>query len=149
MIIREIEMEENEDNTFYFVVFVHNNSALTVIDLSHSASYERSDWAAVNDKNFHDRDEVILYARKLATKYKLKYEPFRSRYNSALNERNILTLDDGPQLSANADITEDDIEGACQELVGAIQEVVKTYELDATQLGSVVEMALMKVRSLE
>lgn len=87
-------MEIDDTNTFYFVAFIDNKEALTVIDLDHAVSYQRSDWNVVNDENFYVRDEAIEYARKLADKYNLRYELFDSRYDSSLSEREILTLDD-------------------------------------------------------
>ena len=72
---------------FYFIVHPSGDQKrITVIDLSYSVDYERSDWMAVNDDNFSCHKEAIEYARALAEKYNLKYELFESRYNSALNE---------------------------------------------------------------
>lgn len=86
-------MEESNE-TFYFVAFVRNRQALTVIDLAYTVDYERNDWDAVNDENFHDPDTAIRYARKLADKYGLEYQLFDSRYDSSLSERLSLSLDE-------------------------------------------------------
>jgi hypothetical protein len=83
------------DDTFYFVIHpAGDRSAVKVIDLSNSVSYERSEWLAVNDRDFTDRDEAIEHARGLAKKYGLNYVPFESRYNSELNEPYSLELDE-------------------------------------------------------
>lgn len=80
--------------TFYFVAFVgEGQQEITVIDLGHSVSYERDDWAVVNDEDFHDHLEAIAYAKALAAQHGLKYRRFESRYNSSLNEKMVLTLD--------------------------------------------------------
>jgi len=74
--------------TFYFVMHPGGDrSAVQVVDLSHNCSYERSEWLAVDDINFNDRDKAIVYARGLAQKYGLRYELFDSRYDERLNER--------------------------------------------------------------
>jgi len=83
-----------ESETFYFVIHPKGDrSVVTVIDLAICMRYERSDWMAVNDEDFYGRDEAIEHARALAEKYKLRYEPFESRYDSQLNEPYNLTLD--------------------------------------------------------
>lgn len=71
---------------FYFVIYDEGKTAITIIDISQSARHERGDWEAVNNEDFYDRDDAIVYARKLAEKYNLKYTPFTSRYNKDLNE---------------------------------------------------------------
>lgn len=85
---------ESNNETFYFVAYVDKRTALTVIDLAFVVDYERSDWDCVNDENFHDRDEAIHYARKLAAKYGLEYRLFDSRYDESLNEHLFLTDDE-------------------------------------------------------
>lgn len=81
-------------DTFYFVIHPRGDrSVVQVIDLANAVSYERSDWLAVNDQDFYDRDEAIQHARALAQKFGLSYEPFESRYNKELNESYSLTLD--------------------------------------------------------
>jgi LPS O-antigen subunit length determinant protein (WzzB/FepE family) len=79
-------MEIDDTNTFYFVAFINNKTALTVIDLDQNVSYQRSDWDVVNDENFNNPNEAIDYA--------LGYEIFESRYDKSLNEKIVLTLDD-------------------------------------------------------
>ncbi|MBI6883075.1 hypothetical protein [Pseudomonas putida] len=81
-------------DTFYFVAFAdRERKSVHVIDLGHSVSYERDEFAAVNDEDFSTLEEAIAHAKALAEKYKLGYKPFQSRYNSSLNERLVLTLD--------------------------------------------------------
>ncbi|MHD0644115.1 hypothetical protein ACYPKM_00595 [Pseudomonas aeruginosa] len=77
----------------YFIVFSDaERRSITVIDLQESVSYERNDWATVNEENFSTHLEAIAYARALAAKYGLRYELFESRYNRELNEEVALTL---------------------------------------------------------
>jgi hypothetical protein len=78
---------------FYFVTYAKKKTALTVTDLSEAVSYERDEFAFVNDQNFYTPGEAIEHAKALAAKYNLGYEPFESRYNSSLSETNNLTLD--------------------------------------------------------
>lgn len=83
------------DDTFYFVIHPSGDrSAVKVIDLASCVSNERSEWLAVNDQDFSERDEAIEYARGLAQKYGLRYVPFESRYNKDLNESYSLELDE-------------------------------------------------------
>ena len=55
-------------------------SAITVCDLSHACSYERTDWDLVNDEIFDTPAEACKYARALAKKYGVEYKPFENRY---------------------------------------------------------------------
>lgn len=81
------------DDTFYFIMHpCGDKTKIQVCDLSHVVSYQRSDWACVNDRNFSERDEAIAYARALAVKYEFTYVPFESRYDSSLNELNTFQL---------------------------------------------------------
>lgn len=83
------------NETFYFIAFVNNRQALTVIDLAYVVDYERNDWDVASAETFQERDTAIQYARKLAEKYGLEYQLFDSRYDESLNER--LFLDEGVQ----------------------------------------------------
>lgn len=75
------------DDVFYFIAYPSGDtSKVTVIDLSYAVSYEREDWATVNDKDFTEHTDAIDYCRALAEKYNLEYIPFNSRYNSEYNE---------------------------------------------------------------
>jgi enolase len=68
---------------FYFLCHPRGDkSVVCVIDLQTCLSYEKSDYALVNDLEWYDRDEAIDYARKLCIKYNLTYEPFESRYDN-------------------------------------------------------------------
>ena len=72
---------------FYFIAHPQGDkSRVTVIDLSYSVSYERSDWDAANSINFTNPDEAIKYAKAIADKYNLKYELFNSRYDESTSE---------------------------------------------------------------
>lgn len=92
-----MEHMENRNDTFYFIAYVNNRKAVTVIDLAYVVDYERRDWDIVNEETFEDRDEAIFYARRLAEKYGLEYQLFESRYDESLNEYLVLTPDElGP-----------------------------------------------------
>lgn len=82
---------DTRHDTFYFIAYVQNRQALTVIDLAYVVDYERRDWDIVNDEIFKDRDEAIFYARRLAQNYGLGYRLFESRYDESLNEHLVLT----------------------------------------------------------
>ncbi|EKY4113616.1 TPA: hypothetical protein ACGW3M_001046 [Pseudomonas aeruginosa] len=82
------------NDRFYFVAHPRGDrSAVKVIDLAECVRYERSEFAPVNDEDFYERDEAIEHAQALAAKYRLRYEPFESRYDKELNESYNLTLD--------------------------------------------------------
>lgn len=74
------------NDTFYFLAYVNNRKAITVIDLSYNVMYERDEWDEVNLINFDDHLEAISYARSLSTHHNLEYVLFESRYNKDLNE---------------------------------------------------------------
>lgn len=81
------------ENIIYFIAFVGGEqSKVTVIDLAYETIYERNDFSAVNDDNYHDLDKALSDAKKLADKYDLEYVPFDSRYNKSLSEKRQLTL---------------------------------------------------------
>lgn len=84
----------NTNETFYFIAFVDNRKALTVIDLAYSVSYEKEDWDVACNETFEKPEDAIQYARALAQKYSLAYRMFDSRYDNSLNERLSLTLDE-------------------------------------------------------
>lgn len=80
-------------STFYFLTYVgKDRQEVTVIDLGYNVDYERDEFAAVNDLNFENHLEAIIYARALAIQNGLKYRLFESRYNSSLDEKLILRL---------------------------------------------------------
>lgn len=77
-------------DTFYFVVYAKDDNgdkSVTVIDLSHSVSYERSDWDCVSDVNHDDLREALDSARALSILLGIPYIVFDSRYDDSLNER--------------------------------------------------------------
>lgn len=77
----------SNDDVFYFIAYPKGDtSKVTVIDLSYAVSYERGDWATVNDKDFTEHTDAIEHCRALAAKYNLEYVPFDSRYNEELSE---------------------------------------------------------------
>jgi len=73
-------------DTFYFIAYVKDRTAITVIDLAFCVDYERDEFDYVNMENFDNHNDAIEYARELSDKYDLKYELFDSRYDSSLNE---------------------------------------------------------------
>ena len=83
----------DRNHTFYFIAFVDERQALTVIDLAYVVDYEKNDWDVASDEIFQKPDAAIEHARKLAKKYELRYELFDSRYDESLNERLVLTAD--------------------------------------------------------
>ena len=83
-----------DNDTFYFIAYVENRKALTVIDLAYVVDYEKDDWDVASEATFTDPDTAIQYARKLSAKYGLEYRLFDSRYDESLNERLFLTDDE-------------------------------------------------------
>lgn len=82
-----IDGESTATETFYFIAHpCGDKDKVTVIDLSYSVDYKRSDWDTINDNNFTCHKEAIEYGRAIADKFNLKYELFNSRYNESLNE---------------------------------------------------------------
>ena len=49
----------NTDNLFYFVAYMKGKTKITVIDLSYVVSWERKDWAVVNEKTFTEAEDAI------------------------------------------------------------------------------------------
>lgn len=80
------------DDLFFFVIYKKDTNALTVIDMQFNVSYEREDFPVVNNETFTELSAAISYAKKLAAQEGFEYEPFRSRYSSALNEMMDLKL---------------------------------------------------------
>lgn len=83
-------MSENNE-TFYFIAYVQNRQALTVIDLAYTVDYEKDEWDVACNETFQEPQAAITYAQKLALKYGLQYKPFDSRYDESLSERLYLT----------------------------------------------------------
>ena len=76
----------NKD-VFYFLIHPFNNTnKIQVIDLSYSNKYERDEFYTVNSEDFIDQDDAINYAKLLAKKYNLIYEPFTPRYHCSIAE---------------------------------------------------------------
>ncbi len=85
----------DEFDGFYFLCFpVGDTTKITVIDLMNCVSYERDEFACVNDIDFYDKDEAITYARKLCDKYNKTYIPFDSRYGNADEVENLYLEED-------------------------------------------------------
>lgn len=82
----------NDDDRFYFVVYIDDRKALTVIDLDYAVSWQVGDWDRANDETFTDHEDAINNAKALCDKYSLAYKLFDSRYDERLNENNFLTL---------------------------------------------------------
>lgn len=77
----------SDSDTFYFLAFPKGDaSKITVIDLAYSVSYERGDWANVNDETYYDHKTAIEEAKAMVRALGIEYVPFESRYNSSLNE---------------------------------------------------------------
>lgn len=75
-----------ERDIFYFLAYIKGRSEVTVISLGENVRYQRSDWSAVNDLDFHDKDKAIAYGRDFAQRHGLQYVLFECRYYSWENE---------------------------------------------------------------
>jgi hypothetical protein len=68
----------------YFICFYRDSerSAITVVDLQQDMSYEKQDFAIVNENEYDTREEAIESARDIAKRHNLQYIPFVSRYRN-------------------------------------------------------------------
>ena len=83
-----------ESETFFFIAYIGNKSTITVIDLSHSVSYQKNEWDVAVDRTFDNPKAACDYARAIAAKYELEYAPFDSRYGDDYKDMMYLTLDE-------------------------------------------------------
>ena len=74
------------NNTFYFIAYVNNRTALTVIDLGYNVDYQMDDWDVAIPIRFNDHIGAIKVGRSVAKANDLQYVLFESRYNKELNE---------------------------------------------------------------
>jgi len=86
---KELGLNFEDIEQDYFIAYINDRKAVTVIDLSFCVNYEKDDWDVVegdNGKNTTVLPEAIINARNFAKINNLEYEPFESRYHSCLNE---------------------------------------------------------------
>lgn len=91
----------NEIDLIYFLALTkyENIKAITVIDLQIGMRYERSDWEAVNEINYHVLANALEAAKDYSKSRLVPYMLFDSRYNRGSegmpdNGINILTPED-------------------------------------------------------
>lgn len=85
-----------EKDVFYFLVHPFGElNRVQVVDLSYCNKFRRDDYYIVNSEDFEDQDTAIKYAKALAKKHNLTYEPFVPNYYcSTPEETDSLTLTD-------------------------------------------------------
>ena len=72
---------------FFFISYSgRDKNRITVIDLSYAADYERSEFNAVTEEDYYERNKAIIAARALADMYGKEYVMFESRYDSNSDE---------------------------------------------------------------
>lgn len=65
----------------YFLAFPQGDmSKITVIDIMDIMSYERSEFANVNENTYYKLKDAIEAGRDIARRHNLTYIPFESRY---------------------------------------------------------------------
>lgn len=78
---------------FYFLCHPRGDkSKITVIDEQESFTNEKYDFSLVNDLEWNNSEEAIDYAKKLANKHNLVYEPFENRCGEQIHKSSGLYL---------------------------------------------------------
>jgi hypothetical protein len=75
---------------FYFLCYPKGDkSKITVIDEQTDLHYEKYDFSLVNDLEWNNSEDAIDYAKKLAEKYHLTYEPFENRCGEPMHKNGL------------------------------------------------------------
>lgn len=78
----------------FFLAFLYDKTAITVIDISEQGLHEKYDYDLVNDIKFESLVDAIGYARKLCKQEGLQYQRFESRYDLSSDGKEYLYLKD-------------------------------------------------------
>jgi len=90
---------DDKDSYIYFLAYVNKRAALTVIELSHVVSYERDEFDAVDDNDYHNPIEAIYAAKAMIKRaasrgISLSYDNYSSRYWNPSDTEGDLTSPD-------------------------------------------------------